>query len=55
MTAIEDACRWSIVQAYCTHATLHRTWTRRRMVEYARALGLDPLDRLIEGWEDYDT
>ena len=48
MTQIEDACRWSIVYAYCINWRLHTHYRRRRMLDYARALGLT----LIEDNED---
>lgn len=40
MTAIEDACRWSIVHAYCINWRLHTHYSRQRMRDYAVALGL---------------
>jgi hypothetical protein len=48
MSAIEEDCRWSIIQAWCVWAW----WAHRPlgMLAYARALGVAPTDPPSEDW-----
>ncbi len=54
MSSLEEACRWSIAEAYLAWRIRQRPWpTALNWLAYCRALGLEPTDppRAEEGPE----